>query len=106
MIEEENYGSVLKDCSKAIALNERSSKAYYRSALALLALERYEEALDVCNRCLAYDTGNASVQNARDRAQKAKDIRDKKELDRQDKLRREREEKRRLRVALEVRHVD
>ncbi|KAM6495667.1 40S ribosomal protein S7 [Amanita muscaria] len=49
-LELKNYGSVLRDCSGALTINTRSSKAYFRSALALLALERVEEALDCCDR--------------------------------------------------------
>ncbi|CDO68732.1 hypothetical protein BN946_scf184652.g59 [Trametes cinnabarina] len=59
----ENYGSVLRDCSKAIGVNPKSSKAYYRSALALIALERYDEALDCCDRCLQFDKDNKAERN-------------------------------------------
>jgi hypothetical protein len=54
----ENYGSVLRDCAAVIAANPRTPKAYYRAGLALIALEREEEALDVCTRgceCVADD---------------------------------------------------
>jgi tetratricopeptide (TPR) repeat protein len=61
----ENYGSVLRDCSKALTINQQSSKAYFRSASALKALERYDEALDCCNRCLAYDKENDTIQTMR-----------------------------------------
>ncbi|KAJ7638502.1 hypothetical protein FB45DRAFT_976662 [Roridomyces roridus] len=64
-LELKNYGQVLRDCSKALTLNPKSSKAYYRSALALLALERAEEALDCCDRCLLFDADNKGVQNER-----------------------------------------
>lgn len=72
----ENYGFVLRDCSKAISINPHSSKAYYRSGMALLALERFEEALDGCSRCLVFDPTNKSVQQLLDRAQKGKLLRD------------------------------
>ena len=57
----ENYGSVLRDCAKAISLNSECAKAYYRSAQALLALGRVDEALDGCERCLSFDPNNAGV---------------------------------------------
>jgi hypothetical protein len=44
----ENYGSVLRDCPTVITANPRASKAYYRMGLALLTLERVDEALDTC----------------------------------------------------------
>jgi hypothetical protein len=47
----ENYGSVLRDCATVIATNSRApSKSYYRAGIALLSLERPDEALDVCGR--------------------------------------------------------
>ena len=75
---EENYGTVLKDCSKAIALNATSSKAYYRSALALVALERLDEAIDCCERCLQFDKENASVKSTLEKALKLKEAKEKK----------------------------
>lgn len=47
----------------AIKLNPQASKAYYRSGRALIELERYEDALDACQRCLAFDANNLSVKN-------------------------------------------
>lgn len=94
----ENYGSVLKDCSKAIALNPQSSKAYYRSALALVALERFDEAIDCCERC----KDNAAVKSAHDKAVKLKEAKERKERERQEKIRREQEEKGRLAAAFKV----
>ncbi|KAF8192425.1 40S ribosomal protein S7 [Pholiota molesta] len=57
-LELQNYGSVLRDCSKALSINPKSSKAYYRSATALVNLGRYDEAEDCCARCLSYDPNN------------------------------------------------
>ena len=42
----ENHGLVLRDCATVITARPRTSKAYYRAGLALLALERVVEALD------------------------------------------------------------
>jgi len=44
----ENYGSVLLDCAAIIMANSCASKAYYHAGLALLALGRADEALDMC----------------------------------------------------------
>ncbi|CCF52699.1 hypothetical protein NDA14_002244 [Ustilago hordei] len=40
-----NFASVLRDTSKVLQLNASNEKAYYRAGKALLALERYEDAL-------------------------------------------------------------
>jgi tetratricopeptide (TPR) repeat protein len=48
----ENYRRVLNDCAKALTLNPKCIKAYYRSAKACRALEKVEDALDACNRGL------------------------------------------------------
>lgn len=77
-LELHNYGSVLRDCSKAITLNPHCSKAYYRSTLALFALERVEDALDCCDRCLAFDAENKAVQALRERAAKAVELKESK----------------------------
>lgn len=94
---------MLKDCAEALKVNPRSSKAYYRSAAALVALERYEEALDCCDRCLASDKENAPVKSLREKAQDLKDKKDKKDREKEEKIRREKEEKARLAVAFKVR---
>ena len=83
---EENYGSVLRDCSEALKANTQCSKAYYRSAMALVALERYDEALDCCDRCLAYDHDNAGVGTLRSKATDLKEKKDRKEREQAEKL--------------------
>lgn len=103
MAGKENYGSVLNDCSKAIALNAHSSKAYYRSASALIALERFDEALDCCERCLQFDKDNAGVKTVLEKATKLKEAKERKEREREETLRREQEEKARLSAAFKVR---
>lgn len=75
----ENYGLVLRDCSKAIILNPQSSKAHYRSAVALLSLWKYEECIDCCTRCLEFDPANTSVKTVLERANAAKSLKDEKE---------------------------
>ncbi|KAI6035516.1 hypothetical protein F5J12DRAFT_902306 [Pisolithus orientalis] len=95
-LELQNYGSVLRDCSRVLNINPESSKAYYRSAVALLCLDRSEEALDCCDRCLSFDTHNQGVKSRR---------RDRKQREKEDHLRKERDEERALQAALEERHL-
>jgi tetratricopeptide (TPR) repeat protein len=98
----ENFGFVLRDCSKVISINPRSSKAHYRSAIALLSLERYEEALDCCTRCLDFDPSNTSVRQLLDRAQKGKLTKEKKMQERIELFNREAEIKRELQLCFKV----
>ncbi|KAH8106145.1 ribosomal protein S7e-domain-containing protein [Cristinia sonorae] len=100
-----NYGSVLKDCSKALTINPKSSKAYFRSASALVALDRIEEGLDCCDRCLEHDPDNAIVRDLRNRAAKLKEAKDKKEAERLERIRKEKEEERKLHVAFQQRNL-
>ncbi|UKZ73765.1 hypothetical protein TrVFT333_001415 [Trichoderma virens FT-333] len=70
-LEMQNYRSCWTDCAAALRLNPRNVKAYYRSGKALLAVDRIEEADDVCargwrlsrrtRRCEALQTASLSV---------------------------------------------
>ncbi|OSD04320.1 40S ribosomal protein S7 [Trametes coccinea BRFM310] len=104
-LELQNYGSVLRDCSKAIGVNPKSSKAYYRSAIALIALERYDEALDCCDRCLQFDKDNKAVQETRAKAAKLKEVKERKERERQERERQEQLKQARLRAVYKERNI-
>ncbi|KAG1908126.1 40S ribosomal protein S7 [Suillus fuscotomentosus] len=104
-LELKNYGSVLRDCSKVLTLNTKSSKAYYRSATALFALERYEESLDCCERCLEYDPENKGVRSVRDRSAKAKAEKLRKESEKQERIHNKQREKKLLQVAFKERNL-
>ena len=94
---------MLKDCSKAIALNPHSAKAHYRSAMALVALERFDEALDCCDRCLQFDADNKGVQGVRARTLDRKAAIEKKEQTRLERIRKEQEAEMKLKIAYRVR---
>ncbi|KAK7470989.1 ribosomal protein S7A, variant 2 [Stygiomarasmius scandens] len=104
-LELQNYGSVLRDCSKAIELNPKSSKAYYRSALALVALERFDEAINCCLCCLQFDPKNKSVETVLLKAEKLQREKDKKEQQKQERIRKENEAKMRLDKAFQERNI-
>ena len=59
----ENYRSTTIDCAAALRLNPKNVKAYYRSSLALLALDRIIEASDACSRGMAIDPTNTALSN-------------------------------------------
>ncbi|KAN0140231.1 hypothetical protein V8E53_002127 [Lactarius tabidus] len=101
----ENYGSVLRDCAAVISLDPRVSKAYYRAGLALLALDRAEEALDVCTRAgdsVANDTGFKVL---RERAEKKYAEQRRKAEERAERTRRASEEKRKMDAAFAERNL-
>jgi hypothetical protein len=95
----------LRDCATIIAANTRApSKAYYRAGLALLALDRPDEALDVCARAgeaAAYDVGFKTL---RVRAEEKRAEIARKVEERRERARRAAEEKRRMDVAFVVRN--
>ncbi|KAH6895423.1 hypothetical protein B0T10DRAFT_215935 [Thelonectria olida] len=70
-----NYRSCWTDCAAAIRLNPKNIKAHYRSARALLAVDRIEEADDVCARGLGLDSANAGLKAvAEDIIKRAKEL--------------------------------
>lgn len=74
-LELQNYRSCWIDCAAALRLNPANVKACYRSAKALLAVDRIEEADDVCARGLALDESNKALQAvANDIIKRAKEV--------------------------------
>ncbi|KAJ5454786.1 uncharacterized protein N7458_005742 [Penicillium daleae] len=59
-----NYRSCTLDCAAVIKLNPKNVKAYYRSAMALLKLDRVAEAEDATSRGLIIDSSNKALQTA------------------------------------------
>lgn len=103
---QENYGYVLKDCSKVLAINPRSSKAFYRSASALVSLDRLDEALDCCDHCLRHDPDNINVHDLRKKVAKLKAIKAEKQAEQLERVRNKEEEERKLRAAFQVSILD
>lgn len=104
-LELQNYGSVLRDCSVVLQKDGKASKAFYRSGQALLALDRVEEALDCCDRCLAFDPNNQGIPVLREKIVKRKEAIEKKERETQERLRKEREAKAAMRKAFRERNL-
>ncbi|KAF7312063.1 hypothetical protein MIND_00218400 [Mycena indigotica] len=104
-LELQNYGTVLRDCSTALSINPRSSKAFYRSAMALLTLERADEAIDCCDRCLKFDPDNKGVQSIRSKTLERKAALEKKEKERLERIRREKAAETKLTLAYRERNL-
>jgi hypothetical protein len=95
--------SVLRDCATVIAANSRApSMAYYHAGLALLALERPDEALEVCARAGEVVVDDVGVKTLRARAEEKRTGMARKVEERRERARRA-AEKRRMEVAFAVR---
>ncbi|KAH8830202.1 hypothetical protein DL96DRAFT_1461291 [Flagelloscypha sp. PMI_526] len=104
-LELKNYGSVLRDCSRSLGINQKSSKAFYRSALALHALERFEEGIDCCHRCLVFDPDNIAVRQLEARLISSKEAKEKREREKAERKRKEMEMKEKFDVAFKQRNI-
>ena len=60
-LELKNYRSCWLDCAAALKINPRNVKAWYRSARALLRVDRVDEADEACARGLALDGENKAL---------------------------------------------
>lgn len=104
-LELQNYGSVLRDCAAVISLDPHASKAYYRAGLALFALDRAEEALDVCTRAGDSAAHDAGFKALRERAEKKCAEQRRKAEERAERARRASEEKRKMDAAFTERNL-
>lgn len=100
-----NYRSCTLDCAGALKLNGGNVKAYYRSGRALLALEKVEEAEDVCRRGLLVDGGNVALKGLEGEiVKKAKEVEAKRRRE-QERLARGKREEMVLRAAIRARGI-
>ena len=104
-LELRNYRSTTLDCAQALRVNPRNVKAHYRSASALLALDKVHEALDVCYRGLKIDEENVALKKLLDKIKiksEALEARDRKRLAEQ---KRAEQERLTLQTALAARNI-
>ena len=87
-LEKKNYRSCIQDCAATIRLNPSNIKAYYRSGVACLSLDKIPEATDACELGLQLDPSNASLQTLKTKVASRKT-----HLEALEKARREREAK-------------
>jgi tetratricopeptide (TPR) repeat protein len=100
-----NYRSCVQDCGSALRINVKNVKAYFRSAEALLKLDKVAEADDACARGLAVDPENKAlhgIANEIIKRNKEVEIRRKREAEREN---RRRLEQVTLRAALKARGI-
>ncbi|KAL3472168.1 hypothetical protein BJX99DRAFT_236057 [Aspergillus californicus] len=71
-LELRNYRSTTLDCAAVLQLNPSNVKAFYRSAMALYALDRISEAQDAAVHGLALDPENKPLQQVAAKAEERK----------------------------------
>lgn len=104
-LELRNYRSCWLDCAAALRINDGNVKAYYRSARALLAVDRIAEADDACARGLELDPANKPLQAvARDIVKRHGEITAKQRRE-DERIAKEKRQQRLVKVALAARGI-
>ncbi|OKL61102.1 hypothetical protein UA08_03323 [Talaromyces atroroseus] len=104
-LELKNYRSTTLDCAQALKVNPKNVKAYYRSSMALLALDKIAEAEDTVLRGLAVDSSNKSLQQVSEKIAARKLVLEKIAAKRRAEEERMRKEKQLLATALQARQI-
>ncbi|KAJ1949163.1 HSP70/90 co-chaperone [Linderina pennispora] len=100
-----NYGKVLRDCSEALRLRPKSTKALFRSAKACLALGKYEEALECCKWGLGIDETNREIAVLQKQVEKTKAEHERKIKEKEERERKLAEKRQKLKQAIEIRKL-
>ncbi|KAH6634575.1 hypothetical protein B0J18DRAFT_416638 [Chaetomium sp. MPI-SDFR-AT-0129] len=104
-LELSNYRSCTLDCAAALRLNPRNIKAFYRSARALLAVNKITEADDACARGLEIDSSNKPLLALAQDIIKTAGTDATKRKREEDRLSAERQKEKLLQVALKARGI-
>lgn len=86
-------------------VNPENVKAHYRSATALLALDKVHEALDVCYRGLKVEATNAALKSLLKRIQDRAELMERADRKRRAEVKRKEQEKLMLQTVLEARKI-
>ncbi|KAI9878657.1 MAG: hypothetical protein M1830_000273 [Pleopsidium flavum] len=101
----ENYRSCTLDCAATLRLNPGNIKAYYRSAQALLALDKVGEAEDACAHGLAIEPSNTALKALQTKISARKDVLDGIERKRRERAERAKKERLYLQAAFKARGI-
>ncbi|KAL1991098.1 hypothetical protein VTN49DRAFT_5602 [Thermomyces lanuginosus] len=104
-LELKNYRSTTLDCAAVLKLNPRNVKAYYRSASALLALDKIEEAQDAASRGLAVEPSNIALKKLAEKIAERKAVLDRIAAKKREEEERRQKEQHLLRTALRARSI-
>ncbi|KAI7861604.1 hypothetical protein BDF14DRAFT_1738274 [Spinellus fusiger] len=100
-----NLGRAIRDCAKCLELNPRNVKALYRSARALLSLERLDEAYDCCEHALLVDPTNAPVMGLREQCGQRRAVAAKQQQEKEEREQKAKKTKEDLEKALTQRKI-
>ena len=104
-LEMKNYGMATRDAALALKLNSRNVKAYYRSALALLALDKLQQASQAVELGLRCETHHVALLGVRRRVQERAKALQRLESDRRKRIVKQRNEALALHKALKQRGI-
>ncbi|KKY26324.1 putative tpr repeat protein [Diplodia seriata] len=104
-LEMKNYRSCIQNCKATLLINPLNVKAWYRSATALLALDKIPEAEDSCERGLAIDANNASLKSLKTKIATRKKYLEETEQKRKERETKKRNEENSLQLALRARNI-
>lgn len=104
-LELKNYRSTTLDCAQALLVNPQNIKAHYRSATALLALEKIHEALDVCFRGFKIDAENVPLRTLLEKIKVKSDALEARSRKRRAEQQQRDQERMTLRTALAAREI-
>ncbi|KAL1981995.1 hypothetical protein VTN96DRAFT_1961 [Rasamsonia emersonii] len=104
-LELKNYRSTTLDCAQALKVNPKNIKAYYRSSMALLALDKVDEAEDAASRGLSIEPNNKSLQQVASKIAARKKVLEEIAAKKRAEEERKRKEKQLLNTALQARQI-
>ncbi|ETI25391.1 hypothetical protein G647_02164 [Cladophialophora carrionii CBS 160.54] len=104
-LELKNYRSTTMDCAAALRINPSNIKAYYRSASALLALDKVLDALDVASRGSKLDPANVALKKLLDQIRARAQVKEAQDRRRLAELKTKRQEMQVLEAALKARKI-
>ncbi|OAP56544.1 hypothetical protein AYL99_09723 [Fonsecaea erecta] len=104
-LELKNYRSTTLDSAATLRINPSNIKAHYRSASALLALDKVLEALDVASRGFKLDPNNLVLKRLLEQIRGRMKVKEAQDRRRLAELRRKQQEKNALEAALKARKI-
>lgn len=100
-----NYRMCTLDCAEALKVNPKNVKAYYRSSMALLKLDKIDEAEDTTARGLAIDPSNKALKIVSDKIASRKTVLEAVAARQKAEQERKERETQLLKTALEARQI-